>query len=237
MTDPPMKPSRDTTRWFESGPDPILNDFEAAVMIIRIGMASNALSAQFYAGRAALHHKGTAGRTRNIIASLVTAAAVTFESIRLAQEYMPAIRRLASSAGAPPELLKRAGKLCAGKHPASPVLDRARNELGFHWDKKVIARSVQEYGRNQALVWVEVATDDHPVHRLATDVLTHALFPEASTATERATAHQAYFTSMHQIDEAMQLIIELFTAALYGYLREHGATRRVRRQKRKRSTR
>ena len=42
---------------------------------------------------------------------------------------------------------------------------------------------------------------------------------------------------MHQIDEAMQLIIELFTAALYGYLREHGATRRVRRQKRKRSTR
>jgi hypothetical protein len=226
-TDPPMEPLAGSARWFESGPEPIVNNLNLAVLIVRIGMASNALSAQLHAGADASRRRGAA-RMRDSLLSFVTTAAFTNEAIRLAREQMSTLGPLAARAGAERDLLDAVSKLCAGKHPSAQVLKHARNKVGFHWDQDLITRSVREYGRNQKVVWVESDAQFHPVHRLAAEVLGHALFPEAVSQSEQGKRHEGFRDAMSQVREAMRVIIKFFTACVYGYMELCDATRRTR---------
>jgi hypothetical protein len=74
---------------------------------------------------------------------------------------------------------------------------------------------------------VESDQDDSPVHRLASDVLAHALLPTAAAEADPAEAQKAAIKALADVDSAMKLIIEFFTAATYGYMRVTGATRRT----------
>ena len=218
-TDPPIKPIDGSSSWIESGPDPILDDPDLATLIVRIGMATNALTAQFNAGRDAGKRQGVT-KMRDLLSSLITSAALTNEAIELAREGLPKLRPLARRVRAKEDLLERVGKLCAGKHPASPLLRRARNNIGFHWDPDVIGRSVREYGKNRKLVWVESEPSfKQTTHRLAFEVLGHVMFPEGATK-------EAVSTAMSEISGAMDLIIELFAASTYGYLSSIGADKK-----------
>jgi len=226
-TDPPMEPLPDSTRWFESGPELLLRDQELAVLIVRIGMASNSLAGHSQAGANAA--KSPAGqRMRDIVGALVTSAAFTNEAIRLAREEMKTLRRLAIGAGARPELLERVGQLCAGKHPSAQILNRARNQIGFHWDAAVIGLSVKEYGKNQKIIWLESDADSNPIHRLAVDVLAHALLGEATSQPDEAATQRAITSALSEVSAAMHLITEFFTACIYGYLKKSGAIRQTR---------
>ena len=134
-------------------------------------------------------------------------------------------------------MLGQVGKLCAGKHPASDLLKRARNNLVFHWNDAVIRQSVLEYGRNQRIVWYESnAGHADVVHRLSFEVLVHALFIEASTAGP-ADTRRLFNKAMSDAQNAMGLVYEFFTAALFGYLKACGAEQRKRGKPRRRSTR
>lgn len=233
-TDPPMKPSRSAAVWFESAPESIQDDLQLATLVVRIGMASNALNAQMRAAVAA-RRRPAAMRTRDILSSLVTSAALTYEATRLAKKGMPSLRTLARRAPSSDEkraevelLLQEVGRLCGGKHPAFAILERARNGLAFHWDSALIELSVREYGKNQTVVWLESDVRSNPVHRLAVDVLAHALVPAAWNQSEKATAKRTINDALAQVDEAMRLIVHLFTACIYGYLKTCNAVRKKR---------
>ena len=142
-----MEPHSDSMRWFESGPEPVVDNLELAVLMVRIGMATNALVSQFHVGEDARRRSG-ALKTAQALAGLATAAALTNEAIRLAGDEMARLRDLALRAGASDELLVAVGQLCAGKHPSAAVLKRARNQLAFHWDKAVIRSSIVGFGKN-----------------------------------------------------------------------------------------
>jgi hypothetical protein len=118
--------------------------------------------------------RSAANRNRDINAAFVTSCAITFEAIRLASGGMPALRPLALLIGAKPSLLEEMGQLCAGKHPASAHLNRARNQLGFHWDRALIEPAVRDFATNRSIVWLESDEHSHPVHALAQAVLLHA---------------------------------------------------------------
>src|SRR5260370_3475443 len=177
--DPPQEPMEGTNMWIASGPAALLNDGRLAVLVVRLGMAANALTVQVRGMEDNERRKG-ATRMQNAVCSLVSSAAVTHEATKLIQEGMQDFRELASAAGARDDLLDEIGKLCGGRHPATKILDRARNNLGFHWDHDVVAKSVREYGKNARIIWIETADNGPPVFRLAADVLAHALIPEAS---------------------------------------------------------
>ena len=237
-TDPPLLPFRTSTTWFETGPEPILDDLNLAVLIVRIGLASNALSAQLHAARDAGKRRAGAARMRDILCSFITTAAFTNEAIDLARAEMPALRGLAQRGGADLALLARVGKLCAGKHPAAEVLRRARNKIGFHWDKHILEPAVADYSTNKKIVWLEMGANGQTVHRLAVEVLAHVLFPSASDQTEQTKKQTAVVNSMAEVHQAMRLIVELFTASLFGYLalcetarRTRSATKRTSRAK------
>jgi len=106
---------------------------------------------------------------------MVTTAALMHEALKLCREKASVLQGHAKRAGASKELLHSVDELVSARHPAAKLLKRARNKLGFHWDYKVVRASVREYGRNEALVWLEQSGDDS-VHRLASEVLAHAVF-------------------------------------------------------------
>src|SRR5262245_62214398 len=105
-------------------------DLGLATSIIRVGMAAIALNAQLHGASETRRGRYSAQKSRDLICSLATTAAMVNEAIRLAQEQMRVLRPLAARAGASSELLEAMGQVCAGKHPASPVLKRARKQVG-----------------------------------------------------------------------------------------------------------
>jgi hypothetical protein len=228
-----MEPYGDTTVWFETGPEPILNDPDLATLMVRVGLASNALAAQMQAGSDA-GHRAPARRIRDVVCSLVASAAYTNEALKLASEGMVKRRELARRAPSSDEarvrvenLLKRVGKLCAGKHPAGDFLHRARNQAGFHWDEDLVATSVREFGKNQRVVWLESDAESTPIYRLASDVLVHATVPDDSGLTEPAAVRQVIQKTLADVGDAMNIIIEFFTAATYGYMNTIDAERKT----------
>jgi hypothetical protein len=228
-TDPPMEPMDGTERWMETGPEPILDDADLAVLFVRVGMATNALTSQIQAGYDAAKHRHGAVKMRDILTSLVTSVAYTNEGIRLAQENMNVLRSMAKGDGIAEELLKRVGKLCGGKHPADYILKRGRNNLGFHWDDDVIRRSVLEYGRNAKLVWIEMSGNES-TQRLASDVIGHALLFEITNQPGGAEVkHDGISEALGQIQDAMEVIVQFFAAAFFGYMRKCGGVLRNRR--------
>jgi hypothetical protein len=225
--DPPAKPYASSAVWYETSPSPILDDISTAVLMVRVGMANNALTANMRGAEAAKTLDGAA-KMAAILSTLVTAAALTYEAIQLARPHMPALRRLAERIGAKPVLFERVGLLWSGKHAAAPLLTRARNKLGFHWDEDIVEPSVRDFGRNKTLVWLELDAKDVRVDRLAADVLAHALIPEANESQDVATQQAAVTKALTDVSGAMDIVIEFFTACTYGYMLDSYARRQQR---------
>ena len=230
-TDPPLEPLPESMTWFETGPYAISHNVGLATAIVRVGMASNALNVQLTAAVETLGRQDRRYKMRDGLFSLVTTAAFTNEAIKLAQSNMSDLRDLARRAGASSDLLKHVGKLCGGAHPASPFLERARNQLGFHWDETQIRSSVEEFGKNKKLIWIE-GDSGAPFHRLAGEVLGHALFPEIARLSDTQQMQAAINAALSQMGNAITVIIEFFTAATYGFLKTCHATRKTRGRRR-----
>jgi hypothetical protein len=226
--DPPVEPMPDSDKWFESGPEAILDAVKTARLIARLGLVQNALVAQMDVMTLVKASRfPQARRMRSSLSGLVTTAALTAEATQLVQANMREIRRLAIVAGATEERLTEIGQLCAGKHPASALLLRARNKVGFHWDRDQIHEAVMAFSKNKKLVWMEASGDHVPVHRLASDVLAHILFPESDNP-DTESGRKAVGHAMDQLSEAIGIIGHAVTAATYGFMRECNARRRER---------
>jgi hypothetical protein len=223
-TDPPMEPTHGSVVWFESGPELLIKEPDLAVLMVRVGMARNALSSQFSAGTDATSREGAA-KIRDLMTSFVTAVAYTNEAVDVASGGLRMLRPLMLRANVDQQIVERVGQLCAGKHPANRILKRARKNLGFHWDSKVIRRSVVHYRRNQRLVWAESSgREGEAVYRLSVDVLGHALFFEENVA--GGDLGTAIAQAMEPVVEAMRLMVDFFDLAMHVYLAAHGAVLR-----------
>jgi hypothetical protein len=227
-TDPPMEPLDGTALWIESGPDVVSKDRAMAGLMVRIGMAVNALTVQIDLAFSARKQKGDAVRQRDNMVSLVMAAALTFEALELARKNQGKLRPLLQRVGGKDDLLWRTGRLLGGKHPASGVLERARNSLAFHFDykDKFIGPIVSEFAKNERIVWVEEVQGQksNTVHRLSVDVLAHALLPDVGAQPNRVKQRQVSDAALKDVLDAMNTVAEYFTAAVVAYLREQGIT-------------
>ena len=226
--DPPVEPLPESTTWFESGPEGILADPALACLIVRLGMASNALNSQQLAGVNSVHGP-EALRKRDVLQALVSSAAITSEAVKLVHTGMKKLKPLAREAGASPDLLSRIGKLCAGKHSAARILNRARNQLAFHWDAEVIQASVMEYSKNKTIIWLEFAEGGQPIHRLAFDVLAHGFLPREVTDAKSASVAQKELAAVFAaITDATRTLTEFSIACTYGFIRQREADRKTR---------
>ena len=120
------------------------------------------------------------------------------------------------------------GTLLREKHPASGVLKRARNSLGFHWDyeDKFLGPIIGEFAKNEMIIWVEEVPSPKrdTVHRLASEVLAHAVLPEVSLQSDPSEQFKSGKSAIADVIDAMNIIAEYFTAVVVAYLREQGVT-------------
>jgi hypothetical protein len=220
---PAIDPFPDAEWWLSTGPDVLTDDRVMAVLMIQVGMAINAMNAQLNAGYDAVNRdpKRSAGvRNRDLTASFMNVCALMHESIKLAKEYHADLKSFALLNGADEELLNEVQSLIDGQHLASPLLKKSRNKLTFHWDPKVIGKSLREYEKNAALTWVESASAE-VLYRLAYEVLNHAMFPEADTPDrEKATAVIA--EAMDRMQAAAGTLSSFFQHSIAAYLRAAG---------------
>ena len=229
-TDPPMLPNPDAAHWVETGPEPIRRDPEMAAIIVRLGLAANALAVQIGAGYDAGQMPEGVVKLRANLAPLSAAAAFTYEAKRLAHRYMGQLRPLVMRAGGTEELLEAMGQLIAGKHPAEALLQRARNSLAFHWDYEddIVGDIVRDFGRNETVIWVEETAPDEEtalaetVHRLACEVLAHGLLPEAGAQRDQEAQRVQADRAIEPVIDAMRLLGRFFTVAVVRYLKESG---------------
>jgi hypothetical protein len=225
MTDPPLEPLDGSKEWYASGPEPILNDPGTATLMVRLGMAANAIASQLDAGAA--QHPTRIVWSRNLLMSLVTTAAFIHEALRLCSENARVLRPLAIEAGLSSDALETMGRLQSGNHPVSKFLDRARNEVGFHWDVKTIAPAVLEFGRNEGIVWEE-CDGENVVSRLAVEVVSHALFPEIVAQAEPDAMQKAGEQTMALLQDAASTLIQYQGACVYRYYEKAGIVRKRR---------
>lgn len=217
--DAPFAPYEGTKVWYESPGADIGNDIELAVLMIRLGIASNALASHQLAGVKAIEH-GQASRMRGLVNSMITAAAYTFEAIQLGRENLQMLRPLAQQVNIEPAVLEEFGRLGSGKHPVAATLARARNQLGFHWDLDVIRASVLEYTRNESVIWLEFDDEFQPLHRLAHEVIAHALAPvgiDALITQDAQAARDKLNEHLGLIGQAMNTVMAFFAACIAGY--------------------
>jgi hypothetical protein len=115
-SDPPMEPMAGSTRWFETGPDPILNDPRGvAVLIVRVGIPSLGLR-----GASSFHQTGRQGDGAP------------------RPSWSPSIRRSPSRSVPPrcfelrPTVARKPGRAVRemGRHPCRPEFDRCGGGSG-----------------------------------------------------------------------------------------------------------
>jgi hypothetical protein len=237
--DPPMTPLNGTAAWVESEPDVLARDPKMAGLMVRIGMAVNALAVHTNLGYLASQQKDDAIRLRDNMVSLVMAASLAFEAITLARKNQGRLRPLLQRVSGTDKLLFSMERLLDRTHPASALLKRARNSLGFHWDykDKFIGPIVETFATNEKLVWVEEVAppDGSTVHRLSVEVLSHALLPEGAAHSDPAEQRNAIDAAISNVVDALHILAKYFTAAVVAYLRSQG-TNVTRRHSRVQST-
>lgn len=190
-------------------------------------MAANALSVQLNAARATgegphvVHY-------RNVLLSLVNCAAVTNESIKLIRESRATLDALAQEGKVRPEVVADIDLLCSWTHPANTTLKRARHDLGFHWKPDVIAESVKEYAANERVVWLELASDGAFVHRLAVEVLAHALLGTEVMKGDPKEMGALIADRMGHVWNAMKSIEGFLSACVIGFFVRHDIAGRSR---------
>jgi hypothetical protein len=223
-----MKQGATSVGWYESAPDPLDDDLGLGVLVVRLGLAANALNASLRAARDASSHPA-AVKTPDVINAMVMSASLTHEAVELARSEMPLLRELSKRGGASDDVRKRMGKLCGGKHPASAFVARIRNGLGFHWVKEQLEPSVESFRRNQKIVWIETDGSTPSVHSFAHVVLINALFPENDTLDDTQ-ANKKMDTTLGNLSDAIDLVALFFSRSVLGYLRAYGISEHGRRR-------
>lgn len=172
----------------------------------------------------------SAAASSDFIQSFVTAVAYTREALNILTGTGPTpgssreVRVLADVVGVPPELARRIGQLMGGAHPASPLMVRVRNQLGFHWDPAVIAPAVAAI-TDEPLIWIEGRglSEGASVYRFAADVLVNALIPGIA-AMSNDEARERIGLAAADVTDAMHAISTYFALAIAGHLRQYEPT-------------
>ena len=170
----------------------------------------------------------------DFIQSFITAVAYTREALNILTGTGPTpgqsqqVRALAEQGGVAPQLQQKIGQLMGGGHPASALMVRVRNQLGFHWDPVVIAPAVAAV-TEEPLIWIEGrgTSESASVYRLAADVLLNALIPGVAAMSEQE-ARARIGQASADVTDAMDAISTYFAIAIAGHLQNHDPTTRKR---------
>jgi hypothetical protein len=226
---PPLEPIPGSKFWASSPSDVLVANLEDALLVVRLGCAANALVSQRRFAAAAAKADGIAA-ARDLSAAMVISSGVTKEALKLIEANHQRVIDWSTVAGVPPEVLKEFSELRNGTHPASKLLTRIRNKLGFHFDPEVLRQALTELAEHESVIWVETGqlTAAELVHRLSSDAILTAIAPEPEefkvwSPDERKRAGQERVRqALAVIGDAMTCVDLVIQYAVKAFLRAHG---------------
>jgi hypothetical protein len=118
-----MEPLRKSSWWVRTSQAAVTDDPDTAVLLLRLGLAVNALRAQ-HRWTASLVRASTAAEKTDFLFSFVTAASYTREALNILTGTGPTageagrVRQFAEAAGVDPALVAKIGQLMGGGHAA-----------------------------------------------------------------------------------------------------------------------
>jgi hypothetical protein len=228
-----MKPLPESRHWIEAPCTSITDDRQAAVLVLRLALAVNALRSQQAHTLLIGDDPKTASGKRDRVLSFVIAAAFITEALNIltgtggVAGESKAVLALAKNADVPDEFVKTVRQLMAGTHPASAVLRRIRNQLTFHWDPGVIRGSLKGFETDEPLIWAEgqTTTQGGSFYRLAADVLADAMIVnkvDVPDGEEDKAGSEALKAAILAIVDAMVAVSSYFEHAIAGYITQYG---------------
>lgn len=229
-----IKPFPDSKVVLTTPSSVITDDPAAALLMVRLGLAANALVSQ-HRFAVSLTDSDGAAAARDRIGALIVAASLTQEAVIVIKEQYSYVTELAKASGLSAEKLEQFGHLAGGKHEVSALLTKVRNQIGFHWDASVIGEALDQFVPHPEVVWVEgrEATTGETIYRLSADVVMEAIFPELDEfkeldSDERRDKLQARTgETMARLAGVMILIVELIDASMTEYFNRTGSAKTI----------
>lgn len=202
-------------------------DIDAATLVLRLGIAVNAVRAAQRFFCAVEDATGPAGERDRLWAFLI-ALGFLFEAMKSVLEpSFPQIKALAMAGGAQDWLIDEVDALLSGDLPLSKTLRRMRNKLIFHWDKDPIRDFVKRYSKD-FVVWAHGAgdTQGEMLYRVAADALTNSVLPDEPGAPQPESEERSIEplqTLISDVLAATERVLKLFDFAIAGHLLRTGA--------------
>jgi len=223
--EPQIEPHKNSSYWVTTKSAVITDDVETTLLVVRFGLAFNAMLAQHRFALTALNANG-ADVSRDSVAAFTVAAALTEESRLVINGDYKRIMALARRGGAPESLIKQFGHLNSRKGPLLAALDIIRNKLTFHWDADEVAKSLADFVEYDSVIWLEGRDETlgQTVCRLSADVLLNAVYPEPAEykvlpPEERQNSLQLRTREqMGILLDGMMTMLSLLNYAISGYL-------------------
>lgn len=214
-------------RWkVEATKSSLTDDVETATLVLRLGIAVNAIRAaqRFY--YTAKDAPGPGGERDRVWAFLI-AVGFLVEAIGLLRPKFPQVGLLAQAGGASDDLIRNASALLSGRLPVNRVLDRMRNSLIFHWDEDPIREFVKRYTKDKVL-WAEGIgdTQGEMIYGVAADSLTNSILPDEPNAIEPESTERSLERLkdlMVDVVAATKSLTAFFDCAIRGHLLQTGA--------------
>lgn len=212
------RPGPDESWAIRGSAAPLAQDPEEASLVLRIGVAINALRAAQHWHIAAQSKPGPSG-DRDCTWAFLVAIGFVKEAIQsILKPHYKRIAELARAGGATVDQIRALGKLTSTK-PQSlymRVLEKARNELVFHWDASRFIEWARAYGA-PTITWVRGRgfTVGEMVITAADDAAVQLIMPGADQA--------AIVGMTLEVADAAGLLSDVFEHALIGYFNAKGA--------------
>jgi hypothetical protein len=232
-----MNPTQGAVQWIETDATP-LTDRSEAILVLRLGVAVNALRAQhrFTEAVRGVQQVGPARRREGLWAFL-QALAFLKEALKIVKtaDGRPTlesgiVRRLAEAGQASRAVLESMDKIERDRHVASPIIARARDKVAFHWDRDIFSQWIDDVGAtSNPLIWVEGSTPEEAVYRAAADAIEHGVLTSELVISYGGGDRDAAFDQLVPgIGGAIECVMRYYDAAIAGFLVQHGATLRKR---------
>lgn len=205
----------------------LTDDIDTATLVLRLGIAVNAIRASQRFYLAVENAPGLAGERDQFWAFLIALGFLREAIVTVLVPKFPMVKELAKAGGAQDELIKKAGELLSGKLPLTKTLDRMRNKLIFHWDEEPIRDFITSY-TNEVVVWGNGIgpTQGEMIHSVAVEAVTKFLLPDEPDAPQPEPSERTIERLNSLISDvlsAMRSIEQFFEFAIIGYMKRTGA--------------
>jgi hypothetical protein len=217
----------DDRSWTAEAPaESLTGNVEASTLVLRLGIAVNAVRAaqRFYL--AVADADGPGGERDRFWAFLIASGFLN-EALQVIRPKFPAVRALAESGGATEDQVHAVGELLSGRRPINQTLDRLRNQLAFHWDEGLVKEFVSNYSK-PTVVWADGAgrSNGEMLYRASAAAVANLVLPPIENG-ERETDEQVRDRMKQllvQLTEATAAVVALCERAIIGHLSDIGVS-------------